>query len=191
MKPKPRAFVSSLLLTCTLVAAPAAASAQTLDAHGAASPWDGAASQNPGATQRPAALEPHVFHLTFTDRDGNLFAGVGREDLTVTEGGEPREVVYFRAADVPASVMFLVDTSSSAFGENRGRFGRMRVEALKDAVAAFLEGANPSNEYFVTAFNKSPQILLEGSTDARAVSAAFDRLASANLKGFTALDDAL
>jgi VWFA-related protein len=129
--------------------------------------------------------------VTVVDSKGNLVAGVRREDLNAFDGGEQREIVTFGADDVPASVVFLIDTSSSAFGENKGRNGARRIAALRDAVSAFMEGSNPSNEYFVTAFNKSPQILLEDSKDSRAVLAALDRLASAELKGFTAMYDAL
>jgi Ca-activated chloride channel homolog len=199
MKPAPRALVPALLLICTLAAALApvapragVASARTRNARAATPPTQSSAAPlKDNAPQSPSTPEPHVFHLTVADREGNLVAGLGREALSAFEGGEPREIVSFRAGDVPASVAFLVDTSSSAFGESRGRYGHRRIDALKEAVSAFVEGANPSNEYFVTAFNKSPQVLLDGSTDARAVLAAFDRLASADLKGFTAMQDAL
>lgn len=146
------------------------------------------ARQEGGAAATP---EPRVFHVTVVDSKGNLVTGVRREDLTALDGGEQREIVSFGVDDVPASVVFLIDTSSSAFGENKGRNGSRRIAALRDAVSAFMEGSNPSNEYFVTAFNKSPQVLLEGSKESRAVLAALDRLASADLKGFTAMYDTL
>jgi Ca-activated chloride channel family protein len=129
--------------------------------------------------------------VTVLDSKGNLVTGVKRGDLTAFDGGEQREIVSFGADDVPASVVFLIDTSSSVFGENKGKNGSRRFTALRDAVSAFMEAGNPSNEYFVTAFNKSPQVLLEESKDSRAVLAALDRLASADLKGFTAIYDTL
>src|SRR5215213_6137007 len=134
------------------------------------------------------AGEKRVFHLTVTDSKGRLVLGVRRKSVTAFDGGEPSEIVSFGAPDAPASIMFLVDTSSSAFGLGKDS---PRLAILKSALPVFLELGNPSNEYFVTAFNQKPQILLEGSRDASAVLAAFDRLAGADLSGQTALNDAL
>lgn len=134
------------------------------------------------------ASAPLLFHLTVTDSKGRLIGGVRRESLTAVEGGERREIVSFAADDAPASVMFLVDTSYSAFGREGGS---ARLAALKASLSAFLERANPSNEYLVTAFNQRPHVLLEGSREAAAVLAACDRLGSAELGGQTAMNDAL
>lgn len=139
----------------------------------------------------PPAQEQHVFHVTVTDTKGNLIKGLPRDSLTASDGGKPCDVVSALEADSPASVMFLLDTSSSAFGENTRSIGRRRFAALKDAVAAFIEGSNPSDEYSLAAFNETTRVLLEGSGDARDVLDTLDRLASSNLKGHTAFYDAL
>ncbi len=175
MRPTRRSYVTPLKLICALAASALAAAFSCQPSH---------------ARQSPTP-EPRVFHVTVTDSKGNLIEGVKRESVTAFDGGEPCELVSFVAEDAPASVMFLVDTSASAFGLNRGGRGRQRIAALKSAVSAFITAGNPSNEYFVTAFNKSPQVLLDGSADSREVLGALDRLASADLNGVTALYDAL
>lgn len=151
------------------------------------------ASQPAHARQSDAApaREQHVFHVTIADTKGILIKGLPRDSLTAYDGGKSCEVVSVLEPDSPASVMFLLDISSSAFGENTRSVGRRRFAALKDAVAAFIEGSNPSDEYSVAAFDETPRVLLEGSGDARAVLDTLDRLASADLKGHTALFDAL
>ena len=194
MKPTRRALLLSLPIICTTAfaafvirACTRPASAQTPSAQ--ATPQSAAAPQTDATPRTTAdAPEQHLFHVTVTDAKGHLILGVKRESLTAFDGGEPREIVSFGPGDVPASVMFLVDTSSSSFGVARGT---ARLAMLKSALSAFLELGNLSNEYFVTAFNQSPQVLLDGSNDPSAVLAACDRLASANLKGMTALNDAL
>jgi hypothetical protein len=154
MRPTRRSFVTPLTLVCALAASALTAALPRRPAHA-----------RQGATAN-AAQEPRVFHVTVTDSKGNLIEGIGRESLTAFDGGEPCEVVSFGAEDAPASVMFLVDTSASAFGLNRGGRGRQRIAALKSAVSSFIAAGNPSNEYSVTAFNQSPQVLLDGSPDA-------------------------
>jgi hypothetical protein len=129
--------------------------------------------------------------VTITGPRGYPIKGLPRDSLTASDGGKTSEVVSVSDADSPASVTFLVDISSSAFGENTGSVGRRRFAALKEAVAAFVEGSNPSDEFSVAAFDKTPHVLLDGSGDARAVLESLDRLASADLKGFTAFYDAL
>lgn len=150
-----------------------------------------ATPQSTATRQSSATLEPHVFHVTVIDEKGKPVSGVKRENLTAFDGGKQCEIVAFDAGNVPTSIMFLVDASSSVFGLNKNGPGVQRVASLKGAVKAFVEGGNGSEEYFVTVFNNSTQVLLDGTTDARAVSSALDRLTSTEMRGQTALYDAL
>ncbi|MFL6284943.1 MAG: hypothetical protein ACJ74Q_17510, partial [Pyrinomonadaceae bacterium] len=150
MRPTRRALFPSLPIICTLAAVLAAVNARTATGTAAAAQTN-AASQSAATLQTSSAQEPRVFHVTVVDSKGNLVTGVRREDLNAFDGGEQREIVSFGTDDVPASVVFLIDTSSSAFGENKGRSGSRRTAALRDAVSAFMEGSNPSNEYSVIA----------------------------------------
>jgi Ca-activated chloride channel homolog len=147
--------------------------------------FDASRSTQDGATRAPAR---HLFHVTVADRRGSPVDGVRREQLSATEGGEPREIVAFGADDVPTSVMFLLDTSGSIFFDKQVP---RRLTALRESLSSFMSLSNSSNEYFVTAFNQSPQVLLDGSPDSSAVLAAVDRLASVQLRGQTALFDSL
>ena len=137
------------------------------------------------------ARERHGFHLTITDSKGKPVSGVTRAEVAAFEGSEPCDVVSFGAGDVPTSVLFLIDASSSAFGMNMGKRRWRGMASLARSIDEFMEGSNSSNEYLVVAFNKSPQVILDGTTDREAVMAALERLAASDMEGGTALHDAL
>jgi Ca-activated chloride channel family protein len=178
-----RALITSLSTTVALAACLAAltraAPAQTPNARAA-----------PQSAATPVG-ETRVFHLTAADEKGSPIPNLKRGDLTAFDGGEMREVVSFGSGDVPASVLFLVDASSSAFGASAGGLRARRLAALKESVSAFMAGGNPSNEYSVVAFDRKQQSLLEGSGDAREVLGALDRVAPSGRWAQTALYDAL
>jgi Ca-activated chloride channel family protein len=129
--------------------------------------------------------------VTITGPGGYPIKGLPRDSLTASDGGKTSEVVSVSDADSPASVLFLVDSSTSAFGTSAGGLRARRVAALKESVAAFIAGGNPSNEYSVIGFDKHQRILLEGSGDAGEVLGALERVAPSGPRAQTALYDAL
>ena len=160
-----------------------------LNAAGVAARQDSAAGAR--QVESRAASAPREFIVTVTDMKGSFVGGLVRGSFTASDGKGRREIVSLGSADVPSAVYILIDTSGSIFGDERAARRAARVQEIKAALTTFLENSNPGDEYFVTAFNQRPQILLEGSTEPSAVLATLDRLAAASLKGQTALYDAL
>ena len=121
--------------------------------------------------------------VTVTDKEGGLVTGLRREAFTVLDGGRPREIVSFASGDMPATVGVLLDASAS--------FGTTRREFVREALARFLKGSHPSNEFFLIAFNRSPQLMQGMTDDPAAVLGAVGRYAAVEPRGFTAIYDSL
>ncbi|HEX8335583.1 MAG TPA: VWA domain-containing protein, partial [Pyrinomonadaceae bacterium] len=141
-------------------------------------------AQAPGQTARPAA-PPRAFTVTVTDKKGAMVSGLGREAFTVLDGGEPREIVSFASGDMPATVGVLLDASGSMSGRESG------LARARNALLRFFRNCHASDEFFLIAFNREPQLLLGMSNDPAAMLGALDRYGSARGVGATALYDAL
>jgi Ca-activated chloride channel family protein len=180
-----------LTFACVIFAslAPLTTARQRAAGRGAQAPSAGRATQG----SRPdASAEVHTLTFTVTDDKGNFLKGLRRERFSVFDGKSRREITSFGEVDAPASVGILLDTSGSMFSKDVKRPDRnTRLRLLRDALSLFLARSNPSNEYFLIAFNQGPQMFVEPTTDGAAVLSAFDRIAAANLKGQTAFYDAL
>lgn len=186
---KPRLFIA-LVFACVASASlmPPASASRRAHAPSCAQ----ASASGPAPPVGQTGTETRTLAFTVTDDRGNFLRGLGREHFTVFDGGSRREVVSFSNTDAPASVGILLDTSGSMFSREVRRPDRAtRLRFLRDALSLFLSQGNPSNEYFLIAFNQSPQMFVEPTTDRAAVLSAFDRIASADLKGQTAFYDAL
>lgn len=131
--------------------------------------------------QAPAPAR--TIFVTVTDRQGNFVKGLRKERFLLLDGKRAHEPASLREADEPATVAILVDISGSMSGN--------KVRAARDALADFLAGSHPANEYFVVAFNRRPQLLAEAVTGREAVLSALDRVTAAEVRGQTALYDAL
>jgi Ca-activated chloride channel homolog len=129
------------------------------------------------------AASPRALTVTVTDRQGGLITGLPREAFIVLDGGRPSEILSFASGDMPATVGVLLDASAS--------FDTTRRVYVRAALARLLKGSHPTDEFFLIAFNRSPQ-LIQGMTDDPAqVLAVLDRYAAVEPRGFTALYDAL
>lgn len=145
-----------------------------------------AALARPAAPQSPApAPRPHTLTVTVTDKNGNPVAGLKPEDFGVFEGKLRLPLVSFSGGDEPASIGILLDASGSVMSAPRG------MQEVHDALSRLVATANPSNEYFVLAFNQKPQMLVEPTTDRAAVTGALGRIFESRRRGMTALYDAV
>src|SRR2546423_15721720 len=50
---------------------------------------------------------------TVTDKDGRFVAGLGKDDFTIFEDGQPRDVSYCGEESSPVSLAILLDASGS------------------------------------------------------------------------------
>ncbi len=129
------------------------------------------------------AAPPRALTVTVTDKQGGLVTGLTREAFTVLDSGRPSEILSFASGDMPATVGVVLDAS--------GSMDTTRRVFVRAALARFLKGSHPTDEFFLIAFNRSPQ-LIQGMTDDPAqVLGVLDRYAAVEPRGFTALYDAL
>jgi len=113
-----------------------------------------AQSQPPIRDHRPfqSGIEVTSITATVTDRDGHLIVDLPRESFEVYEDGERQDVTHFTRERVPIGLGVLLDISDSMFGA--------RIQDARTAVDRFLfDLLDPSDEFFLTAFNHKPRPL--------------------------------
>jgi len=111
--------------------------------------------------QQPPVVDPRLFQsgievtsitATVTDRDGHLITGLEREAFEVFEDGTKQTITQFTRERVPVGLGVLLDNSDSMFGK--------RMEDARAAVDRFLfELLDPTDEFFLMAFNHRPRPL--------------------------------
>ena len=118
---------------------------------------------------------------TVTDANGRFVSGLRQEDFQVYQDDEPQVISHFTSERVPVSLGILLDTSASMDGE--------KMVAAKAALNRFLlELLHDQDEVFLYAFDSSPELLHEWTTDRRRVSRALNTIEP---RGGTAMYDAL
>jgi VWFA-related protein len=118
---------------------------------------------------------------TVVDADGRLIAHLPREAFEIYEDGERQTVTQFTHERVPIGLGLLLDVSDSMFGQ--------RMVDARAAVERFLlELLNPSDEFFLLAFNHAPHLLTRWTNAADVVRRALDDIRPT---GGTAMYDAL
>lgn len=118
--------------------------------------------------------------LTVTDNYGRYVSGLSKKAFRVFDEGEEQEITFFSDSDSPASVGILFDISGSMSGE--------KIAKARTALAKFIENSHPSDEYFLIAFNKRAQLLLDRTRDGNAV---LQKLTLVQPRDNTALYDAV
>src|SRR5262249_25137961 len=89
---------------------------------------------------------------TVTDKDGHLVHDLPQELFEVYEDGTRQTITQFTRERVPIGLGVLLDVSDSMYGQ--------RIHDARAAVDRFLfELLDPSDEFFLTAFNHSPRTL--------------------------------
>jgi Ca-activated chloride channel family protein len=146
-------------------------------------------SQSPRPLGPPEALRPRVrvdidlvlVNVTVTDPYNRLVTGLSKDHFEVEEDKEKQDILYFSNEDVPLSLGVVFDLSGSM-----SRAGKM--DRAAKAAVAFLQTANPEDEFFVVHFSDEPR-LLTGFT--HRVEEVQNSLVAVQAKGRTALMDAL
>ncbi|MBL8125626.1 MAG: VWA domain-containing protein [Pyrinomonadaceae bacterium] len=118
--------------------------------------------------------------LTVTDLYGRYVSGLNKNAFTVTDNGQEQQITFFSDSDSPASVGILFDVSGSMSGE--------KIAKARNALSRFINTSHPSDEYFLIAFNKRAQLLLDRTRDGDAV---LQKLTLVQPKNNTALYDAV
>jgi VWFA-related protein len=99
-----------------------------------------------------SGIEVTSIAATVTDRDGHLVTGLDREAFEVFEDGTRQTITQFTRERVPVGLGVLLDNSDSMFGQ--------RIADARAAVDRFLfELLDPTDEFFLMAFNHRPRPL--------------------------------
>jgi Ca-activated chloride channel homolog len=109
--------------------------------------------------KRPFRSGIEITSVTATVRDGagHLVSDLSRDAFEIYEDGERQVVTQFTNERVPIGVGVLLDISDSMFGQ--------RIQDARAAVDHFLFGLlDPSDEFFVLAFNHDPHTLTPWTT---------------------------
>ena len=83
--------------------------------------------------------------VTVVDAEGRFVTGLGREQFTVYDDGEPQPIEFFTSEDLPLTIGLVVDSSASM------KVHRHNVTA---AAAAFAAMSDPLDEFFTVNFNE-------------------------------------
>ena len=128
-----------------------------------------------------AGIEIASVAATVLDRDGRLVTGLSRDDFDVFEDGTLQPITQFTNERVPLSLGVLLDTSDSMHGQ--------RLAEARVAVGRFLfDLLDPSDEFFLLAFNHVPRVLTTWTRDRQLIERTLEALIPA---GATAAYDAV
>jgi len=118
---------------------------------------------------------------TVTDRDGHLVGDLTPESFEIYEDGERQTITQFTHERVPVGLGVLLDISDSMMGK--------RIQDARAAVDRFLfDLLDPSDEFFLIAFNHRPHPLTGWTRAREDVQRALDGLRPT---GSTAIYDAV
>ncbi len=137
---------------------------------------------DPDDPDRPVKIKTDLVTLTLTVTDlyGRYVSGLTRKAFSVVDNDTPQEITFFSDSDAPVSIGILFDVSGSMSGEKIGK--------ARKALERFVATSHPSDEYFLIAFNKRAQLLLDRTRDGEAV---LQKLTLVEPKHNTALYDAV
>src|SRR5579862_8672890 len=88
--------------------------------------------------------------VTVTDHNGKTIEGLRAGDFNVLEDQLPRPILSFSSEDAPCSVGLVLDISGSM---------RNSLEAAKGVAHAFLQAANPQDEFMLLTVSTQPDTL--------------------------------
>jgi VWFA-related protein len=158
-----RSWMTSVLLLCGLVLAPAAA------------------FQEPPHTVFSSRSEAVVVHATVHDGKSRLVAGLPQDAFTIFENGQPQTVTFFQNEDNPVTVGLVLDCSTSM---------QRKRDAVIAASLVFARSSHPADELFTVNFNEQVWSGLPASvpftTDVEQLRAALQRTSA---RGRTAMFD--
>jgi Ca-activated chloride channel homolog len=113
-------------------------------------------------------------------RNGAPLGGLGASDFELRDNGRPQELQLVLEEKAPVDAALVLDMSLSVSGP--------KLDALKDAARAFMDGLREGEQAAVVAFREEVLLLEPFTTDRARVRRALDR---AQPRGSTALCDAV
>jgi VWFA-related protein len=104
----------------------------------------------------------------FLTRKGTPLRGLGAEDFVVKDNGVLQHVEVVDRETTPTTLVLALDRSASVSGR--------KLELLRAAARAFLEGLRPPDEAALLSFDHRIELLHEATTDRVVISRALDGL---------------
>ena len=117
--------------------------------------------------------------VTVTDGRGAHVNGLKKEDFVVLDNKRVQTITTFYSADAPCSMVLVVDVSGSM---------RNEIDREKAVVRAFLDMANPEDDFSLVTVSSAPGMRAERTTDPTRIE---DRVRAESGGGATALVDAV
>jgi len=117
--------------------------------------------------------------VSVTDPKNHAVTGLPREAFRIFEGKVEQTLVQFGAEDAPLSIGIVFDSSGSM---------RDKIAQSRNAVARFLDLANPEDEFFLVDFNAKAELTVPFTDDASLIQ---NQLLNTRSGGRTALLDAV
>jgi Ca-activated chloride channel family protein len=128
-----------------------------------------------------SSVELTVVTATVIDAEGRLVPDLAQDAFEIFEDGAPQRITQFTHERVPLGLGLLLDVSDSMFGQ--------RLLDARAAVERFLlELLEPTDAFFVMAFNHEPTLLAPWTSEPQTVRRALDSLRAS---GSTAIYDAV
>lgn len=102
--------------------------------------------------QRPfiSNVDVVLVPVTVTDPLGRLVTGLERRHFVLTEDSQPQNIDIFYTQDTPISVGLILDLSGSMSSA---------IDYSRAAFDAFMQTANPQDEFFLISFGNKPEML--------------------------------
>ena len=143
-----------------------------------------------GDPQRPHPAEKPINPLRFdvnvvlvpvvvTDVLNHPVTGLEKQNFSLFDNDQEREIQYFSTEDEPISIGLLLDLSKSM---------TTKFDAERLAVSDFFKNANSADDYFVVTFSTHPQLVTDATQSIATIQA---KLGAATPDGSTAMLDAI
>jgi len=128
-----------------------------------------------------AGVDMVTINATVQNRDGDFVAGLKKEDFTVFEDGQRRDIVYFEDETTPGSIAILLDASGSmAYGT---------LDFARDVIERFVtHDLDARSEWMFARFNTAVVVGQEWTMDRAAI---VQPLRETRATGDTSLNDAV
>ena len=98
--------------------------------------------------------------LTVTDNYGRFVSGLDKDAFSVWDNKTKQNITFFSDSDAPVSIGILFDVSGSMDGG--------KILKARNALERFINTSHPRDEYYLIAFNKRAQLLMDRTRDGEA-----------------------
>ena len=127
-----------------------------------------------GSTASARATDQVVFSTTVIDKKGNFVTGLQRDNFQVSIDKRPANITDFGEEDFPLSVGLIFDDSASVGYRRSVKATRALINSAQQGLKSFLDMSHPLNEYFLMAISNSPRLLLDWTSDSKAITDTLD-----------------